>query len=597
MFDPARMHTLWDLVEYRARASAGRPMFFEEDGRSVTFDEVRDEAVRAAAGFRGLGIGAGTRVVWQLPTRIETVVASLALARLGAVQTPVLHLHREREVGFILAESAAEFVLVPGVWRGFDYGAMARKLAGDGVRVVSLAGGLPAGDPATVPDPAGEDGEDGGGRIGSSRDGGSSGSSDRGADGRGADGRGRTAWVYYTSGTTASPKGVEHTDASLIAGGVGLATALGMSADDIGSIAFPYAHVAGPDYVIAMLVSGFPAVVLETFEAGRAAAVYRRRGVTMAGGSTAFYQAFLTESRRYRAQSPGAGRLIPSLRLLSGGGAPLPPELYAEAARELDCAIVHGYGMTECPMIAMGTPYDSDEQLGRTVGRPVAGAEVRIVRADGSAAATGEPGEVTLKGTMLFRRYTDPALTARAFDEDGYFHTGDLGYLRPDGHLVLTGRLKDIIIRKGENISAQEIEDLLRTHPAVGEVAVIGLPDRERGERVCAVVTPAGADGGAGGGTSDGADSGAGDGADGGAGGGPLTLDALTAHLRAAGLMTQKLPEQLEITDELPRGGPLNKVLKTVLRARYAGRGPEAGPAAGGKAAPAAERDAGPAAS
>lgn len=146
---------------------------------------------------------------------------------------------------------------------------------------------------------------------------------------------------------------------------------------------------------------------------------------------------------------------------------------------------------------------------------------------------------------MLFRRYTDPALTTEAFDAEGYFHTGDLGHLRPDGHLVLTGRLKDIIIRKGENISAQEIEDLVHTHPAVAQAAVIGLPDRERGERVCAVITPA-----------DPAAE-------------PLTLGALTAHLRAAGLMTQKLPEQLEIAAELPRGGPLNKVLKAALRERY----------------------------
>ncbi|MFF4604308.1 class I adenylate-forming enzyme family protein [Streptomyces sp. NPDC001339] len=523
MFEPARIRTLWELVEYRARASRGAPMFFDGDGRSVTFDGVRDEALRVAAGLGGLGIGAGTRVAWQLPTRIGTVVASLALARLGAVQIPVIPQQREREVGFILAESAAEYVLVPGVWRGFDHAAMVREVAGGGVRVVSVAGGLPTGDPAGLPD------------------------APRGEGRRASDGDEATTWIYHTSGTTASPKGVEHTDATLIAGGVGLATALGMSAQDVGSIAFPYAHIAGPDYLIAMLVSGFPAVILDSFEPGRAADVYRRRGVTMAGGSTAFYQAFHDESRRRRGQRPGAaGPLIPSLRLLSGGGAPLPPELYAAAGRELECAIVHGYGMTECPMIAMGTPYDSDEQLAHTVGRPVVGAEIRIARPDGREAATGETGEVTLKGRMLFRRYTDPALTAAAFDADGYFHTGDLGRLRPDGHLVLTGRLKDIIIRKGENISAQEIEDLLHTHPAVAEAAVIGLPDRERGERVCAVVRPV--------------DPAA----------PPPTLDALTAHLRAAGLMAQKLPEQLETVDELPRGGPLNKVLKGTLRSRYA---------------------------
>lgn len=553
MFEPARIQTLWELVEYRARASRGAPMFFDGGARAgddadgdnadgapgngdaahraagqravtfdaVTFDEVRDRALRVAAGFHRLGIAKGTRVAWQLPTRVDTVVASLALARLGAVQTPVIPLHREREVGFVLAESRARFLLVPGLWRGFDYGAMARELTrgrAETVRVVDLgAGGLPEADSDAVDAtgaalPPFEPRPD------------------------------ATTWVYYTSGTTSSPKGVEHSDATLIAGGVGLATALDISAEEIGSIAFPYAHVAGPDYVIAMLVSGFPAVVLETFAPAAAAAVYARAGVTMAGGSTAFYQAFLDEARR---RKPGRERLIPSLRLLSGGGAPLPPELYHDVVRELGCAVVHGYGMTECPMIAMGTPYDSDEQLAHTVGRPVVGARVRIALPDGSEARAGETGEVTLKGPMVFHRYTDPALTAEAFDADGYFRTGDLGHLRPDGHLVLTGRLKDIIIRKGENISAREIEDLLHTHPAVAEAAVIGVPDRERGERVCAVITLARPDAA------------------------PPTLAELTGHLRTSGLMVQKLPERLEIVATLPRGGPLDKVLKNVLRERY----------------------------
>ncbi|MFF9480745.1 class I adenylate-forming enzyme family protein [Streptomyces sp. NPDC014733] len=557
MFESGRVQTLWELVEYRAGASPGAPMFFDAEGRRITFAQARDAALRVAAGLWERGVRAGTRVAWQLPTRIGTVLASLALARLGAVQIPVLHLLREREVGFILAESAAEFVLVPGAWRGTDFTAMARAVAGEGVRVLTVS--------------AGEDGSGGPGAA--------SGPGHGSGPGAGASsgGRGRefglptgdpgvlppppapplpgspaaTAWIYYTSGTTAAPKGVEHTDATLIAGGFGLATALGMTADDIGSIAFPYAHIAGPDYLVAMLAGGFPAVVLDAFRPDAAAAVYRRYGVTMAGGSTAFYQAFLDASRHRRQELPDAGPLLPSLRLLSGGGAPLPPELYAETVAELECALVHGYGMTECPMITMGTPYDGDERLARTVGRPVTGASVRIVRPDGAAAATGESGEVRVKGPMVFRRYTDPALTATAFDADGYFRTGDLGHLRPDGHLVLTGRLKDIIIRKGENISAQEVEELVRTYPGVAEAAVIGLPDRSRGERVCAVVTLAP--------TAE-----------------PPTLAALTAHLRAAGLMTQKLPEQLEITDALPRGGPLAKVLKTVLRERY-GEAPAGG--------------------
>ena len=150
--------------------------------------------------------------------------------------------------------------------------------------------------------------------------------------------------------------------------------------------------------------------------------------------------------------------------------------------------VVHGYGMTEVPMMAMGSPHDTDEQLAQTDGKPVVGAEIRIVREDGTVAGPDEEGEVRLRGPVVCVGYTDPAANAAAFDAEGWFRTGDLGVLRPDGHLRLTGRLKDVIIRKGENISARELEEVLFSHPKVAEVAVIGLPDRERGELVCAVV-------------------------------------------------------------------------------------------------------------
>src|SRR5690606_9441251 len=210
--------------------------------------------------------------------------------------------------------------------------------------------------------------------------------------------------------------------------------------------------------------------------------------------------------------------ILPTLRLRAGGGAPKPPELYYEVKREL-CPLgtLHGYGMTECPMIAQGAPSDTADQLANTQAKPVAGCEVRTVAADGQVCAPGVDGEVRLKGSMLFKGYTDESLNAEAFDDEGYFRTGDVGHLREDGHIVLTGRLKDIIIRKGENISAKEIEDVLYTHPKVGDVAVIGVPDRERGEMVCAVVESA-------------------------AGAEPLTFDEMTAHCREAGLMTQKIP-------------------------------------------------------
>ncbi|WP_329195727.1 class I adenylate-forming enzyme family protein [Streptomyces sp. NBC_01435] len=500
--------TFWELVERRAGLTPDRP-FLIQDARTLTFGELRDRGERVAAGLWGMGVRPGTVVAWQLPTRIETVLLSFALTRIGAVQSPVIPFYRDREVGFALRGSKAEFFAVPGTWRGFDHTAMAARLTTDRPPVVFEAyDSLPDGDPSVLPPPP--------------------------ADGT------AVRWIYWTSGTTSDPKGVLHTDRSLIAGGSCLAHALRLSADDIGSVAFPFAHVGGPDYAVMLLLYGFPAVLFEHFAIPGALAEYRRHGVTVAGGSTAFYSMFLAEQRRAPDRKP-----VPTLRLLAGGGAPKPPELYHAVVREMGVQLTHGYGMTEVPMITMGDPEDTAEHLAGTEGRPPAGMEIRITDEDGKPLPRGTDGEVRLRGEAVCAGYLDPVASAAVFDAEGFLITGDVGHVRESGHLVLTGRLKDIIIRKGENISAKEIEDLLHRHPDVGDTAVIGLPDRERGELVCAVVEqPAGA--------------------------GPLTLAEVTAYLRAEGLSVHKLPERLEVVDALPRNEALRKVLKYRLRERFA---------------------------
>jgi len=504
--------TMWELVQRRAALTPDARVLVDQDDRTLTFGELHDRAERVAAGLHAMGIGPGAKVTWQLPSRIETVLLSIALARLGVVQNPILHIYGEKEVGFALHQFGPQLYLGPGELFGVDYQARAERLGADvdpPVRVLSGYADLPEGDPSTLPPPP-ESGDD-------------------------------VRWIYYTSGTTSDPKGVQHTDRSLIAGGYGLAHAIEWDpAVDVGSIAFPFAHIAGPDYLVLMLVTGVGAVIVEGFNLEAILPVLRKYDVTSAGGSTAHYLMFLAEQRK----DPSTP-LLPSLRLLAGGGAPKPPEIFYEVKRELGTiGTLHGYGMTECPMIAQGSPSDTEDQLAHTEGKPVVGCDVRIVAEDGNVAEPGEDGEVRLRGPMLFKGYTDPALNDEAFDGDGYFRTGDLGHLRADGHIVLTGRLKDIIIRKGENISAKEIEDVLYPHPKVGDVAVIGVPDRERGELVCAVVEAA-------------PDEEA------------LTFDEMAAHCREAGLMTQKIPERLEVVDALPRNQTLNKALKYKLREQY----------------------------
>ncbi len=509
--------TFWELLDRRATATPDQTMLVDADDRRITFLEFRDRAERTAAGLAALGIGEGSPVTWVLPTRIETVIVSFALSRLGAVQNPIIQIYRDREVGFCIRQTGATHVIVPGVWNDFDYRAMVERVTADlpnPPSIVTVYDTLPDGDPSTLPPPPPP---------------------------APSAAEAPVRWIYYTSGTTSDPKGVQHTDETLIAGGVGLAKAIGLTRSDVGSVAFPYAHIGGPDFIVLVLAIGFSAVLLERFVPAEAIPIYTRHGVTMAGGSTAFYLMFLTEQRK----QPGTP-IIPTLRVLSGGGAPKPPEVYYDVKAEMGIPIAHGYGMTECPMIAQGSPDDTDDQLATTEGAPVAGCQITIVRDDGTPAGPGQEGEVRVSGPMLFRGYTDPALDADAFDSEGRFRTGDLGVVHADGHITLTGRVKDIIIRKGENISAKEIEDVLYAHPKIHAAAAVGLPDRERGERVCAVVetTP---------------------------GESPITFDELVAHCRAAGLMTQKIPEQLEVVDLLPRNATL-KILKYQLRDQLEGQ-------------------------
>ena len=305
------------------------------------------------------------------------------------------------------------------------------------------------------------------------------------------------------------------------------------------SLVFPYAHIGGPSLLFSALMVGYRLILTEVFEPARVIETLGRQGVTLAGPGPAFWQAFIEAQRR----SPGR-RLFPRLRALIGGGAAKPANLQREAREVLGVEIVSGYGLTECPGLAYNHVGDPEAVLASD-GRAVLGVEMRSVRADGSRAAPGEEGEIRVKGPMLFRGYLDSGLDAEAFDREGFLRTGDLGRLDTRGQLRVSGRLKDIIIRKGENISAKEVEDILVEHPAIAEVAVVGLPDLERGERCCAVLVVA----------RDARSPG---------------LSELFDWCERAGLARQKIPEQMEVLEELPRNST-GKILKVALRERFAG--------------------------
>jgi len=454
----------------------------------------------------------------MLPTTLDAMVLCAALARLGAVQNPILPIYREREVRFITRQTGARLLCVPGVWRGFDFAAMARELAREqpDLRVLVAESGLPEADPRALPrepepqDPA----------------------------------RAPVRWHFYTSGTSADPKGARHTDATLLASFRGLVRVIEPTPDDVHGLVFPFTHVGGVGWLVAGLLAGFSHVVVAAFDAKTSIPFLSRHDVTLAGAGTAFHQAYVAAQRA----QPGRP-LFPRLRALPGGGAPKPPALHEECKRWLGgVGIVSGYGLTECPIISMNSVRDPDEKLAHTEGRAnPPEAEIEVRRPDGTTPPRGEEGEIAVRAPQLCRGYLDSAHDADAFDARGFFRTGDLGRMDSEGYVSITGRLKDVIIRKGENISAREVEDLLYEHPKVADVAVIGLPDPASGERCCAVVVPREAEA-------------------------PLGFDEMAAFLRGRGLMIQKIPEQLERLDALPRNAS-GKVRKQDLKERFGKRG------------------------
>ncbi|WP_436774781.1 AMP-binding protein [Yinghuangia sp. YIM S09857] len=543
------MHTsFWAAIAARADETPDAEMMADERGRRLTYGQYRDAAEKFAAHLAGRGVGEGTVVTWQLPTWIESVVVVGALARLGAVQNPVMPIYRERELAFVTAQAASRLLIVPPVWRGFDYPEMAAAVAArkPGLDVMVLdgapAGGtvengsagngssetptptgrvlpdvaLPAGDPADLPPPP---------AIPATPE------------------QAPVRWYFYTSGTTADPKGARHTDATVMAGGTGMAERIACVPGDRVSLVFPFAHIGGcTTWLTSSLVFGVAMILTEAFEPTATVELLRREGVTLAGAGTVFHQTYLAAQRR-----DPATRLFPEVRCFPGGAAPKPPGLHAQMKKELGgVGIVAGWGLTEAPILSMAGVEDPDDALAAAEGRPTNGVRLRVVAPDGSDAPSGSEGELRAKGPQLMLGYLDASLDADAFDGDGWFRTGDLGRIDEAGNVYITGRLKDVIIRKGETISAKEVEDLLSGHPDVAEVAVVGLPDPVTGERACAVVVAA--------------DPGA-----------PPTLDALGAYLREQGLMVQKLPERLEVVGTLPRN-PAGKVLKKDLKERYAQR-------------------------
>jgi cyclohexanecarboxylate-CoA ligase len=475
-----------------------------EGERRLTFAQWEQLVERAAAGLRGLGVGRGDVVAYQLPNWWEAAVVFLAAARIGALVNPVLPLFRARELRFVLRQSGAAVLIIPGEFRGCDYPQLVGGLRAElpqlrEVLVARAAAPAPLrpfdallGTAAERTAPAGE-----------------------------IVAPDSLLMLMYTSGTTADPKGVLHTHDTLIAEVESLARIHALTPRDRTLMPSPLTHISGVVHaILAPALLGTSAVLMERWDPGQGLELIARERVTYMVGAPTFLQDLVGHPDRSRHD-------LSSLRLFSCGGAAVSAELIRRARAGLGCVAKRVYGSTEFPTITTTDAADAESMGIETEGRPIAPAEVRIADSDGTVLGTGTDGEIQARGPECFVGYADPALNADVFTADGWFRTGDLGQLDARGYLRVTGRLKDIVIRKGEKFSVRELEELIMRHPSVADAAVVALPDPRTGERACAVVVlqP----------------------------GAALTLAQLIEFLRAEGLAAQKLPEQLDAMAELPR--------------------------------------------
>ncbi|WP_027930262.1 AMP-binding protein [Amycolatopsis thermoflava] len=514
---------LAQLADERAR-SHGDKVFVSDGTSARTYAAVRDQAAGLAAGLRRLGVGRGDRVAVQLPNWTEFAVIALAVSRLGAILVPIMPIYRGAEVGYVLRHAGVKVAITCAEFKGFDHLGMFRGLRAElpdleELVVVRGAGAVALDELMDVPD----------------------------ADVTAPPSPDEPFLIVYTSGTTSRPKGCLHTVNTLRASAAAIATSVRYTEDDVQFGPSPITHSTGlVTSVVLPMLAGASSHLMEAWEPEEGLQRIAKHGCTAAVTATPFLQ-MLTAA--YDPDRHDAS----SLRLWVCAGSPIPGTIVHRASEQFQgCRVLSLYGRSENFLTTMCTIDDPPERSATSDGAALAGASVKIVDALGEEVPRGTEGDIAYRGpSHMLQYYRDPEQTAALFTADGYSRSGDLGYMDPDGYVRVTGRLKDIVIRGGLNISARELEDLLADHPSVDQVAVVGMPDERLGERVCAYVVPA-------------------------AGREP-TLDELTGYLRGRDLATPKLPERLELVEKLPltaTGKVRKHLLREDIRAKLAEPGP-----------------------
>ena len=513
---------LWDFLVDGATEHPER-VFLTDGNNTLTYGSLREKGVRLAAGLAGLGVGRGDRVAVQMPNWAEFGVVTMALSRLGAVLVPIMPIFRGDEVGYILGHSGAEVLIGPVTFHKFDYLDMYLELreAAPALREIVMT------RPGSTVLPEGVIGFEDLFVAGDLEDLDAGLGPTAGAD----DG----ALLVYTSGTTARPKGCFHSFNTMYAGATSVIRKLGITSDDVVFNPSPVAHSTGlvVGLILPLLVGGG-----SHFQPAWDPEEGLRRIETY--GCTISVTAATFLSTAIQAYDP-ARHDISGMRFWGCAGAPIPGPLVQQARAVFPhMNIIAIYGRSENFATTMTGPADPPERAVTSDGRAAPGCSVRILDLEGNEAPVGAEGDVAFKGpSLMLGYYQDAAAMAETLTPDGFHLSGDLGFADEAGYVRITGRVKDIIIRGGLNISAREVEDLLAGHPDIVDVAVVSMPDPRLGEKACAFVVPV-----------DGAEP---------------TVASLGEYLRARDVAVQKLPERVELVDALPRTAP-GKVRKNVLR-------------------------------
>jgi acyl-CoA synthetase (AMP-forming)/AMP-acid ligase II len=502
----------------KAAETPERIAYFMEQEADVSYGAIALLARRLVTALRRLGLAEGEVVSFQLPNWPEAAAIDIACAALGLVVNPIVPIYRDRELRFILHDARTRLIFVPDRFRSIDYAGMLLGLKTElpdlahivTVRAAGPIEGTSLWEQITQAEPAALE-------------------SLPEIDPNSVKCR------LYTSGTTGFPKAVLHSHNTLRRINDNGIEHGRMGADDVMVMPSPVTHITGYGSGINLpFASEVRTAFMTRWDANAAIDFIKRVNGTLTVGATPFLQELLEAAAR-------RGETLPTMRQFSCGGAAVPPQLVRRAYQVMpNCITARVYGSTEAPIITLG--WRDDPELAATTDGHVWNYAVRILDNAGREVPPGTDGEIAARGPGMFLGYADPQQNAEAHTADGFFLTGDIGHLTPEGAIRITDRKKDIIIRGGENLSAKDIEDVLHSHPAIREAAVVAMPHERLGEGVCAFLIPR-------------------------EGAAALTLAEVVDHCEGARLARQKIPERIEIVTELPRT-PSGKIRKDQLRKR-----------------------------